>query len=765
MALALLVLLAVAVALLAYGDTRRLLLVRPLYRYFQRSLPPMSATEREAIAAGDTWWEADLFRGQPDWHKLHALPKPQLTAAEQAFIDNQVQQLLAMLDDHQIVSRLQDLPPEVWQFLKSERFFALNISPEYGGLGFSALANSTIVARIASKSLSAAVTVMVPNSLGPAELLSHYGTQAQKARWLPALAAGQELPCFALTGPEAGSDAGAIPDEGIVCLGEHEGQPCLGIRLNWNKRYITLAPVATVLGLAFKLRDPDGHLGDVAELGITCALIPTSHPGVIIGARHNPLHQAFMNGTTEGQDVFIPLDWIIGGAEYAGKGWRMLVECLSAGRGISLPALGTAAAQLAARSSGAYAYVRRQFGVSVGKFEGVQLPLAEIGGNAYRLEAMRTLTTTAIDLGHKPAVLTAIAKYHMTELARRSLTHAMDIHAGRGIQCGPHNYLAHQYMGIPIAITVEGANILTRSLMIFGQGASRCHPFILAEMAAAADGDSERGLRDFDRLLLGHLRYTLGNLGRAWWLGWSGARCYRPPVSGATARYYGQLARMSALLALLADVAMLVLGGGLKRKEALSARLGDLLSHLYMASAVVKRFEADGRPAADLPYVHYCLQDNLQQMGEALSGFFTNFGPRWLSLALRWLLLPWGCHFARPTDEQSAAVAEALMRPDQHRERLTPVCHIGDAEQGEPLAIVERAFVAMAAAAPLHGRLQQAQRSGQLPAQGPLSQLWQQALAQQLLTEAELAQLQRCEQWRQQAIAVDSFAVGEPLHS
>lgn len=763
MTLVLLILLLVGVALMAYGPTRRHLLMRPLYRYFQRSMPPLSATEREAIAAGDTWWEAQLFRGNPDWQHLHQLPRPQLSAAEQAFVDTQVAQLLLLLDDHQIVSELQDLPTEVWQFLKKERFFALNISPEYGGLGFSALANSTIVARIASKSLSAAVTVMVPNSLGPAELLSHYGTDAQKAKWLPALAAGDELPCFALTGPEAGSDAGAIPDEGIICHGEHEGAPCLGIRLNWHKRYITLAPVATVLGLAFKLRDPDALLGDVVELGITCALIPAHHPGVSIGARHNPLHQAFMNGTTDGLDVFIPLEWIIGGPDYAGKGWRMLVECLSAGRGISLPALATAASQIAARSSGAYAYVRRQFGLPLGKFEGVQLPLAEIGANAYRLEAMRVLTTTAIDLGHKPAVLTAIAKYQMTELARRSLNHAMDIHGGRGIQCGPSNYLAHQYMGIPIAITVEGANILTRNLMIFGQGASRCHPFILAEMAAAADSDHERGLLEFDRLLLGHLGYSLGNGWRALWLGWSGCRFSRAPVTGETARYYGQLTRMSALLAVLADVAMLVLGGKLKRKEALSARLGDLLSHLYMASAVVKRFEADGRRSADLPYLHYCLQESLQQMGEALSGFFDNFAPRWLGRMLRVLFMPWGCHFSRPTDALSASVAEAMMRSDQHRLRLSPLCYVGAAEQGDALAILERAFVAMAATAPLQQRLKQAQLSGQLAAQQSLTALWQQAKAQQLLTDAELAALEQCEQWRQQAIAVDSFAAGQRL--
>lgn len=755
MTILLLILVVALAVVLFHADTRRLLLGRAVYRYFQRSLPPMSATEREAMEAGDTWWEGELFRGKPDWNTLHAYPQPQLSAEEQAFLDHQVETLLAMIDDYKIVSELQDLPPEVWDYLKREKFFALNIAREYGGLKFSALANSTIVARIASKSLSAAVTVMVPNSLGPGELLSHYGTEAQKQRWLPALADGREIPCFALTGPEAGSDAGAIPDEGVVCRGDYNGETVLGIRLSWSKRYITLAPVATVVGLAFKLRDPDGLLGGKEELGITCALVPASHPGVKIGDRHKPMNQAFMNGTTEGKDVFIPIDWIIGGPDYAGKGWRMLVECLSAGRGISLPALGTAATQLAARTTGAYAFVRRQFGLSLGKFEGVQLPMAEIGANAYRLEAMRTLTTTALDLNHRPGVLTAIAKYHMTELARKAMTHAMDIHAGRGIQCGPLNYLAHQYMGMPIAITVEGANILTRNLMIFGQGATRCHPYIFAEMEAAALADGDEGLKRFDQLLVGHVRYALANLGRALWLGLTAARFYKAPVSGETAPYYGQLARFSAVLAFVADIAMLVLGGSLKRREGISARLGDVLSHLYMASATLKRYEGQGRQQADLPYVHFALQDNLQQMGEALDGFFANFGPRWLALTLRTVLFPWGLRFAKPSDRLSAKVAEAMMQPGVARDRLTPLCHVGSGD--EPVAIMEQAFLAMNEGASYQSAISAAQKAGTLPRRLPLDQLIDLAASQGVLTPEQAKRMRDSDELRRRAIAVDSF--------
>src|SRR5690554_5378220 len=620
-----LILLAVVVVLLfAVPDIRRSLITRPAFDFFKRVLPPLSPTEREAMQAGDTWWDADLFSGRPDWHQFHQTKAPQFTDEEQQFIENQLETLLAMLDDFRIVQQDADLPKKVWDYIRKEKFFAMIIGKEFGGLDFSPAANSHIVSRIATRSISAAVSVMVPNSLGPGELLTHYGTQEQKDYWLPRLANGTDIPCFALTGPEAGSDAGAIPDTGIVCHGEFEGKQVLGLRLNWSKRYITLAPVATVLGLAFKMYDPDGLLGDKKDIGITCALIPTNHDGVEIGERHYPLAQAFMNGTTYGKDVFIPLDWIIGGQDYAGKGWRMLVECLSAGRGISLPALATASGHVAQRMTGAYAFVRQQFGLPIGKFEGVQAAMGRIGGLNYSVEATRRLTITALCEGYSPSVITAITKYHMTEMGRTVMNDALDIHAVKGIQMGPLNYLSSGYMGVPISITVEGANILTRNLMIFGQGATRCHPYVLKEMAAAANSDEEQGLKDFDGLLLRHIGFALSNTFASLWHGLTGAHFASAPVGGEVVRYYQQLSRMSRAMALCADVAMLTLGGDLKRREMTSARLGDVLSHLYMASAVLKRFEDEGRMKSELPFARYALDHHLHAIGVAFEDLFSN---------------------------------------------------------------------------------------------------------------------------------------------
>ncbi len=752
----LLLIVAAVIAVITVKSLRMQLLSKPVYAYFKRSLPPMSTTEKEAMEAGDTWWEAELFQGKPNWKHLHQLPQPMLSDEEQAFIDNQLATLMAMLNDHDIVDKRHDLPPEVWAYLKKERFFSLIIPKEYGGLKFSAHANSTIVSIIASKSLSAAVTVMVPNSLGPGELLTHYGTEAQKQRWLPALAVGDEVPCFALTGPEAGSDAGAIPDEGEVCYGQHDGQEVLGIKLSWNKRYITLAPVATVLGLAFKLRDPQGLLGEQTQLGITCALIPTSHPGVEIGERHDPLGLAFMNGPTRGQDVFIPLDWVIGGADYVGKGWRMLVECLSAGRGISLPALGTATGHLAARMTGAYGYVRRQFGMPIGKFDGIQAPMAAIGANAYVLDACRQLTNTALMQGFSPSVVTAISKYHMTEMGRQSIEAAMDIHAGRGIQLGPMNYLGNHYKGMPIAITVEGANILTRSLMIFGQGATRCHPYVFDEMEAAADSDQERGLARFDQLLLKHMGYTAGNFLRTLAYGLTGARLAAKPVAGDTAHYYQQLARMSSALAFTADIAMLVLGGALKRKELISARLGDVLSELYIASAILKRFEGEGRQQSDLPLVHFGVQRSLQRMGAAFDAFYQNFAPRPLAWLLKLITFPLGIRYRAPDDQLIASVCTLMMTPGVARERMSYLCHCGD--ELDNTGLMDAAFNAMFSAQKLEQLLVRAQAQGELPKRVPLEQLIDAAESQGILSAEQAKTLRDADRLRSAAIQVDSFA-------
>ncbi len=751
-------LLVVLIVIFAVRDIRLAVVSRPVFKLFKRVLPPLSQTEREAMEAGDVWWDGELFGGKPDWKKLHRIARPTLSEKEQDFIDNQVCTLCAMLDDYQIVQKDKDLPQEVWKYLKEEGFFALIIPEKFGGREFSALANSTIVARIATRSLSAAVTVMVPNSLGPGELLLHYGTEEQQQYWLPRLAKGEELPCFALTGPEAGSDAGAIPDTGIVCYGEHDGEQVLGLRLNWSKRYITLAPVATVLGLAFKMYDPENLLGEERDIGITCALIPTNHPGVDIGERHFPMGLAFMNGTTYGKEVFIPLDWIIGGAAYAGKGWRMLVECLSAGRGISLPALSTATGHLCSRTTGAYSMVRRQFGLPLAQFEGVQEALARIGGLTYTLEAARVLTAHAIDLKMKPSVITAIAKYHMTEMGRQVMNDALDIHAGKGIQLGPDNYLAQGYMGVPISITVEGANILTRNLMIFGQGATRCHPWVLKEMTAAANEDEEAGLMEFDPLLMRHLLFGLGNAGMSLFHGITGAKFASSPVGGETVPYYRQLSRMSRALALTSDFAMMLLGGELKRREMLSARLGDVLSQLYLASCVLKRFEDEGHQQSDLPFVRYGVETALYKIGIAFDGFFDNFPHQRLAWLVKRLVFPFGNFYAPPGDKVLGSVCRHMTRPGVMRDRLSHLCYL---DESGGTGVLEKAFIAMDEAEEAYTKLRRLIKEGQLAHDLSLQTALEHAKRDGLMSNEEIEVIAAAEEYRKQAIAVNNFAAGE----
>ncbi|WP_404402405.1 acyl-CoA dehydrogenase [Idiomarina seosinensis] len=752
------------VIVLAVTDIRRSLITKPIFGLFKRILPPLSDTEREAMEAGDVWWDGDLFSGRPDWQKLLDMPEPKLTEEEQAFVDNQLATLLDMLDDFKIVQQDRDLPKPVWDYLRKEHFFAMIIGKEFGGLDFSPAANSYIVSRIATRSVSAAVTVMVPNSLGPGELLTHYGTKTQQDYWLPRLADGTDIPCFALTGPEAGSDAGAIPDEGVICRGQHDGEEVVGIRLNWSKRYITLAPAATVLGLAFKLYDPDGLLGDKKALGITCALIPTDHPGIETGDRHFPLNQAFLNGTTYGKDVFIPLDWIIGGIDYAGKGWRMLVECLSAGRGISLPALAAATGHVSQRMTGAYAYVRQQFGLPIGVFEGVQGAMGKIGGTNYTIESMRRLTVSALCQGKSPSVVTAMTKYHMTEMGRQVMEQAMDVHAGKGIQLGPHNYLGHNYMATPVSITVEGANILTRNLMIFGQGATRCHPYVLEEMKAAANPDQEQALADFDRLLVKHVKFAVSNVFGSLWMGLTGSRFNETPVSGETARYYQHLSRMSRGLAMAADVSMLMLGGDLKRKEMISARLGDVLSHLYMASAVLKRFEEEGRQAADLPYVHYAVQRHLYEIGQAFTGFFRNFPNRVVANLMRVVVFPLGNHFNAPADKLSQDISADMMKPGVTRDRHTFLCFWKD-DENDMTGHMEKAFLSMLELKDVYKTLRKAQKQGELSANLNGQELADTALEKGILNSDQAKQLAATERLRLRAIGVDSFAPGILEHN
>lgn len=729
----------------------------PAFKFFKKVLPPLSDTEKEAMEAGSVWWDGELFGGSPNWHMLHQYPKPELTDEEQSFVDNELETLLSMLNDDQIVRHDRDLPEEVWDYLKKERFFSLIISKEYGGREFSSLANSTIVTKIATKSISAAVCVMVPNSLGPGELLSHYGTQEQKDYWLPRLADGRDIPCFALTGPEAGSDAGGIPDQGTVCMGEHDGKEVLGIRLSWNKRYITLAPVATVLGLAFKLKDPDGLLGDNPDLGITCALIPADHQGVELGERHDPLGLAFMNGPTRGNDVFIPMEWLIGGSEYAGKGWRMLVECLSAGRGISLPALGTSIGHLSARTTGAYAYVRKQFGMSIGKFEGVAEAMGRIGGLTYLLEATRTLTTTSLDMKEKPGIVTAIAKYHMTEIARDILNDSMDIHAGRAIQTGPMNYLAHHYSGIPVAITVEGANILTRNLMIFGQGATRCHPYVLKEMEAAANPDSKEGAKEFDDLLFKHIGHATKNAFGAFGAALTGSKFVSASMSGETKEYYQHMTRLSRALAISADVAMLTLGGELKRKEMISARLGDGLSYLFMGSAVLKKYEDDGRQQSDLDYVHYAMNHCLHHAAQSLQEAYSNFPSKVAGKFLNFLVFPLGNRFKKASDDNAVAIANSLMTPGAHRDRLTHLCYVGK-DNDDPVGLMENAFMAMYKVRGHERKVIQGIREGKIDKKAPLNVRLEQALEHKILNKVEVDEILSADKLRYMAIQVDHFS-------
>jgi len=653
--------------LLNLRPLRRAVITGPVFGVFKKVLPEMSSTEREALEAGDTWWEAEMFRGRPDWQKLLDFKYTPLTPEEQSFLDNECEALCKLCDDWKIEFEQKDLSPEVWAYIREKKFFAMLIKKEYGGLGFSANAQSAVVTKLASKSITMAVTVMVPNSLGPGELLMHYGTDAQKEQWLPGLVSGKEIPCFGLTGPEVGSDATAMPDLGTVCYGEHEGHKTLGIRLNFSKRYITLAPIATVVGLAFRLRDPEGLLGDKTktDYGITCALIPAKHPGVEIGRRHYP-GAAFHNGTIHGRGVFIPVDWIIGGPAMAGKGWRMLVECLSAGRGISLPALSAAGGQTAYRMTGVYGRFRRQFKVSVGKFEGVQEATGRMAGYAYTLEAMRVLTASAVD--HcAPSVVTAIAKYHMTEMLRKIVSDGMDVMAGKAIQQGPRNFMATAYKTTPVAITVEGANILTRNLMIFGQGAIRCHEYVFPEMEAARDDD----LKKFDHLLFGHIGFSINRAVRGLTLGLTGAALARAPVAGEMAPYFRRMERWSSCLAFCSDLTMGVLGGKLKFMERLSARLGDVLSQLYIASAVAKFYLEGSKSEAELAHARWALDHAMYEIAKAFEGFLDNFPVAWARGVMRVVVFPLGNHVRPVSDRLNAQVADLIMEDSDVRERLS----------------------------------------------------------------------------------------------
>lgn len=759
--LVLLLLLAVVAGVLLKHDAwRQKHLSSRIHRMFRRVMPPLSDTEREALNAGTAWWEGELFSGRPSWNKLQKLGRPALSGEEQAFLDNEVAALCELVDDWEVTTQRFELPPAAWQYMKENGFLGLIIPREYGGKGFSALAHSEVVRKLSTHSSALAVTVMVPNSLGPAELLLHYGTDEQKRHYLPRLARGDEIPAFALTSPWAGSDAASIPDFGIVCTGMWQGSQVLGIRVTWDKRYITLAPVCTLLGLAFRLYDPDGLLGDKTDVGITCALVPADHPGVVIGRRHLPLDAMFLNGPTQGNDVFIPMDFIIGGAEMAGQGWRMLMESLAAGRSISLPASFCGMAALTARTVGAYCRVRQQFNGPLSRFEGVQEVLARMAGNLYAMDAARALTAHAVDLGEKPSVLSAIVKYHLTERGRSVVNDGMDLIGGKGICLGPSNFLARAYQQLPIGITVEGANILTRSLIIFGQGAIRCHPYLLAEMQAAQEPDQKRSLQAFDKILWAHVRHTAATAGRAFIHALTGSVLVRSVagVAPSMRSHYQQLTRYSAAFAVTADFVLLSLGGALKFREQISARLGDALSQLYIASAVLKRYEDQGRQPEDADLVHWAVQDALYRVEQALDGVLRNYPNGALALVLRILIMPLGRRASPPSDALAQRVAQLLTHPGPTRERQVPNCHIPRAEDN-PVATLEAALLAAVAAEGAERKLHKFAKSGRLrgnPAAN-VRDIADAVFAAGGLTAEEYELLIRRNALRDRAIAVDDF--------
>lgn len=726
---------------------------------FKKILPPLSQTEKEALESGTVGWDGELMKGTPDWSKLMKLPKPQLTEEEQAFLNGPVEQLCAMIDNHK-VSKDGDLPQEAWDFIKANGFMGLEVDKQYGGHGFSSAAHSAVVMKLASRSIAAAVTVMVPNSLGPAELIGAYGTDDQKNYYLPRLAKGEEIPCFALTEPEAGSDAGAMGAHGVVCKNE-KGE--LGIRLNWEKRYITLGPVSTLIGLAFKLEDPDNLLGkDKKDVGITCALVPSNLPGVEIGDRHAPMDLPFHNGPNKGKDVFIPIGNIIGGQEKAGGGWKMLMECLAVGRSLSLPALSTAAAKLSSYATGSYARVRKQFNSPIAKMKGIEEPLARIAGITYMMDAARQMTLQMVDNGEKPAIPSAILKYHLTEGMRTVVNDAMDVHGGKAVSNGPKNIFADLYKGIPISITVEGANIMTRSLIIFGQGAVRAHPYILKEIHATEEPDAKKGFKKLMGALAAHVANGARSFTKSLFHGVTRSVFAHSPVKDKdTKKYYKQINRLSAAFNMAAEASLGTLGGALKREERLSARLGDVYSNLYLASAVLWNYEKQGRPKEELPLVHWAASQALYKAEQALDQALRNHPNKMVGKLLHPVIFPTGKHLHLPSDGLESKVADTIREPGAVRDRLThgifkPVV------QTEVLGKLEEAFKASIESESLEKKLYLAQKAGTVSKELGRAAALEAAKAANALTEDEYAKLKRADALRRDVIAVDAFPQVKP---
>lgn len=753
------VVLAVVAVPLLLPFVRKPLLTAPMLKVFRKVLPPLSQTERIALETGSVGFEGELFTGDPDWQKLLNYPKPQLTAEEQAFLDGPVEELCRMTNDWEITHVHADLPPEIWSFIKKNKFFGMIIPKEYGGLGFSALAHHKVIQKIASVSSVVSSTVGVPNSLGPGELLLHYGSKEQKDYYLPRLAVGQEVPCFGLTGPFAGSDATSIPDYGIVCKGEWNGANVLGVKLTFDKRYITLAPVATLVGLAFRMYDPEGLIGDTKDIGITLALLPRETPGVEIGRRHFPLNSPFQNGPIHGREVFIPLSQLIGGVEMVGKGWNMLNECLAVGRSITLPSTASGGAKFGAVVTGAYARIRKQFGLSVGRFEGVEEALARIGGKAYAISALSQATAAAVDRGDVPSVPSAIAKYHCTTMSREVISDVMDVVGGKGIILGPRNFAGRSWQAAPIAITVEGANIMTRSLLIFGQGAILCHPWVMKEMKAAGNPDHKAGVDEFDRNLFGHIGFAISNAVRSLWFGLTAARIGAAPGDAYTRRYFRKLDRYSANLALMADVSMLMLGGKLKFKESLSGRLGDVLSHIYMTSAMLKRYHDDGAPATDQPLLAWAFHDSVHKIELALSAALRNFPIRPVGWLMWALIFPWGRRAEAPGDRLGHRVAALLMTPNEARDRLGQGVFLTPCENN-PGGRIASYLTKAVLAEPVERKFLKALKSKGIASLDFASQL-DEAVREGVLSADERRQLEELREITMDTISVDDFDTDE----
>ena len=753
------VLVAVVAVPLLLPFVRKPLVTTPLLKFFRKVLPPLSQTERIALETGSVGFEGELFTGDPDWDTLLSYPRPELTAEEQAFLDGPVEQLCRMVNEWQINHVHADLPPELWEFIKRERFFGMIIPKEYGGLGFSALAHHKVIQKLASASSVVSSTVGVPNSLGPGELLMHYGTREQKEYYLPRLAAGEEVPCFGLTGPFAGSDATSIPDYGIVCKGEWNGANVLGVRLTFEKRYITLAPVASLIGLAFRMYDPDGLIGETRDIGITLALLPRDTPGVEIGRRHFPLNSPFQNGPIRGRDVFIPLSQLIGGVEKAGLGWNMLNECLAVGRSITLPSTASGGAKFAAVVVGAYARIRKQFGLSIGRFEGVEEALARIAGRAYAASALSQATAAAVDRGDVPSVPSAIAKYHCTEMGRQVASDFMDVVGGKGIILGPRNIGGRAWQASPIAITVEGANIMTRSLLIFGQGAILCHPWVMKEMKAAQNPDLAAAVDEFDANLFGHIGFAISNAVRSLWFGLTGAKIGKAPGDAYTRRYFRKLDRYAANLALMADVSMLMLGGKLKFKESLSGRLGDVLSHLYMTSAMLKRYHDEGAPQAEQPLLAWAFHDSVHRIETALSAALRNFPVRPVGWLMWALVFPWGRRAVPPGDRLSHRVAALLMSPNEARASLARGVFLTPCENN-PGGRIDSYLVKAIAAEPVERKFLKALKNSSIEALDFKSQL-DEGVREGWITADERVQLEELRELTLDAITVDDFDAEE----